>query len=102
MGVHVGAAGTAVPAAVAAPLTSRRNPGKAGFWVREPPKKKLFGGEFHPHPVGSHDPENVLEIFFFSSHGEVLKEPPGKQSLDLTSTPKKYLRKLKAKLKQGC
>lgn len=34
--------------------------------------------------MGSHDPENVLEIFFFSSHVELLKEPPGKKILDLT------------------
>lgn len=29
--------------------------------------------------MGSHDPENVLEIFFFISHVELLKEPPGKR-----------------------
>lgn len=41
--------------------------------------------KMHSYPVGSHGPENVLEIFFFSSHVELLKEPPEKKILDLTS-----------------
>lgn len=43
----------------------------------------------HSYPVGSHGPENVLEIFFFSSHVELLKEPPEKKILDLTSATDK-------------
>lgn len=44
----------------------------------------------HSYPAGSQGPENVLEIFFFSSHVELLKEPPGKKKiLDLTSATDK-------------